>query len=322
MFREIAIKEVHSLLHVPKRNADVGIELEIEGYALPGVVPNWSSKPEGSLQQGMEYITKPIKLEYVEPYTNNLQGFFNSESVTISPSYRCSTHIHVNVTAETLADVLGFYTIFTMFEQVLLRLCGNERNGNLFCMSSADTGDIVYTFNQFCSVLHNIETHGFGFSRGKYASFNIDRLRDLGTLEARCFPLCVKKVGEHWKLDGTKLRRWCEWLLSMKAMAKAEPDKTFRALWKNVRQNPDWYCAKIFGDDFWGMSPEETKDLMETGTEIGYELTRTLKKWYATEKEQAPATRKKKKTAEEIYNTMLTSYAGTAIDGIITDTEF
>lgn len=320
MFKDVVAKELIQVLGMSRRNADVGIELELEGHHLPNVVPNWLAKPEGSLQNGIEYITKPIKIDAVEAYTNNLNSFISSEGGLIVPSYRCSTHVHVNVTTETVADILGFYAIFVMFEQVLLRMCGNERNGNLFCMSSTDTGDIVNNFEAFCRTFHLINSHGYQFSRGKYSSFNLDRLRDLGTLEARCFPLCVTEKNGKPQLDGAKLKRWCSWLLTMKGMAKAEPDKTFRSLWKNIRQNPEWYCIKIFGDDFWEIG--QAQDLMEVGTELGYELTRCLKKWYAAEDSGLPKKRgilKKRlsvpdPTAELAYEQMMNTIAD--------DTEF
>lgn len=270
MFTDLAKQPVYEVFGRPKKVADVGIELEVEGNHLPGAAPHWQAKQEGSLQGGVEYITKPIKADVVETYVNNLNKYIvNEVGATIIPSYRCSTHIHVNVGTELLSDALGFAVIFTMFEPLLLTLCGNQRNGNLFCMSSYDTGEIIHSFDNMIGYLDKIKTHGYGYERGKYSALNFGRLADLNTMEARCFPL---------SMDGATVSKWCSWLLSMRDMAVAEPDKTYRELWKKVRQNPSWYAQKVFGFDTHQV-PNATH-LIDMGTETAYELTKVLKKWY------------------------------------------
>jgi hypothetical protein len=101
---------------------------------------------------------------------------------------------------------------------------------------------------------------------------NIDRVPDLGTVEVRCFPL---------EMQGEIVSRWVSWLLALKDMAISEPDKTYRALWKNIRQNPEWYAGRIFGTELDKISPTHFRDLVELGTQTGYELTRVLKSWYS-----------------------------------------
>jgi hypothetical protein len=230
----------------------------------------------------LEYITKPIKADVVKAYVDNLKKFITECSGVIKPSYRCSTHIHMNVLPEKVEDVLGFIVIWTMFEPLLLALCGPERNGNLFCMSNQDTGDSVSSFHALCDAFHNITRNGWGYERGKYSALNTGRLLDLGTLEARCFPLSV---------DGDTVSMWTQWLMAMLKMAKDEPDKTYRGLWKTVRQNPTYFAANIFGPG--NVSPSH-RDLIDIGTEQAYELTKVLKKFHAiTPKEDKPDTKKK-----------------------------
>jgi hypothetical protein len=308
MFSENAKMLFHELCNKQKKVADVGIELEIEGLNLPSPVPHWNSKPEGSLQNGIEYITKPIKADAVEVYVDNLRKYIQLSGGEIKPSYRCSTHIHVNMLPEATSDMLGFYVIFMMFEPLFLTLCGNQRNGNLFCMSSYDTGDAVILFNTLCRIVHQTRTHGFGFSRGKYSSLNADRLSDLGTLEVRSFPLSV---------DGFTVSKWVKWLMNMRQMARDETDKTYRGLWKQVRQNGDISALKIFDSDLFSIS--NAHELLELGTEGAYELTKVLKTWYYDN----PEVRKpRKKKSPPSFTVPTPSDMDAVIDSLVDDTEF
>jgi len=282
MFIDNASRPLWEVFKRQKKVADVGIEIEVEGFLLPGAVQHWQVKSEGSLQDGLEYITKPIKAENVKQYVDSLKTSIAATG-TVKESYRTSTHIHVNMLPENVEDVLGFYVVFTMFEPLLLSLCGQQRNGNLFCMSSYDTGDLVSGFDSLCQGFHHIASQGFYYQdRGKYSSLNSGRLPDLGTLEVRCFPM---------SLSGNQVSEWVHWLLNMRDMARAEPDKTYRALWKNVRQNPGWYATKIFGLSSYNV-PNATS-LIDFGTETAYELTKVLKKWRT--KTEKPAEKKLKK---------------------------
>jgi hypothetical protein len=288
MFAEIAKLPVHEVFGRQKRVADVGIELEVEGGGLPSNnVPHWQCKAEGSLQNGIEYITKPIKADMVETYVDNLRKYITDvHGGVIVPSYRCSTHVHVNVGPISLSDALGFAVVFTMFEPVVLGLCGNQRDGNLFCMSSYDTGEVIQSFDQMLSYLARIKTHGYGFERGKYSALNFGRLADLNTMEVRCFPL---------SMEGKVVSKWVSWLLAMRDLAVSEPDKTYRELWKKVRQNPHWYLLQIFGGE--AANLPNGIHLVDYGTETAYELTKVLKKHYNAPAKKAEGLRFKKSPA-------------------------
>jgi hypothetical protein len=291
MFTDVVKKPLFEVFKRQKKVADVGIEIEIEGAGLPESVSHWSAKSEGSLQQGLEYITKPIKAENVKQYVDHLKAVLGG--YTVKNTYRCSTHIHVNMLPEAVEDILGYYVVFSMFEPLLLSLCGNQRDGNLFCMSSYDTGDLTDSFDQMCRAFEMIDQYGFGYERGKYSSLNSGRLADLGTLEARCFPM---------SLDGTQVADWVGWLLRMRDMVRAEPDKTFRSLWKNVRQNPTWYANIIFGQAIYTI-PNHVS-LVDFGTECAYELTKVLKKYRNKTAEEAPQKKDRPKKGLGSINTL------------------
>lgn len=286
-FAAAAKKEVYELTQRQKRIADVGLELEIEGLALPPNVPHWQAKAEGSLQNGVEYITKPIKLDAVRLYVDSLRKYIADMDGVVKPSYRCSTHVHVNVGTGTVADMLGFVVVFTLFEPLLLALCGPQRNGNLFCMSNYDTGDAISAFHLLCNRIERTASgYPFQYERGKYSALNLGRLADLNTVEARCFPLSV---------DGAEIEKWCKWLLRMKDIAKAQTDKTYREFWKLVRQNPMWYANAIFETAHFSIP--NASSLIDAGAETAYEYTKILKQYYA--KVEKPKAEAKKKTLSD-----------------------
>lgn len=280
-----AKKTIATIFGRSMKNADVGIELELEGWGFPEVT-GWTAKSEGSLQNGVEYVSKPMKTASVKDAVDGVATRIKTEGGTIKPSYRCSTHIHVNVLPETLENVLGYMVVFTMFEPLLLALCGPQRDGNLFCMSSFDTGDTISSFESLCDVFDHYAERGWGYERGKYSSFNTGRLPDLGTLEARCFPLSV---------EGEVVSGWVDWLIAMKDLSRGQTDKTYRELWKNVRQDPVWYATRVFGDVV--HSVPNAANLVDIGTETAYELTKVLKKYHAKParevKEQSKPVKKK-----------------------------
>lgn len=260
-------------------SAEVGVEIELEGGGFENC-PGWSTHNEGSVQ-GIEYVTKPVTIDKVKGLVDKLKAKLESDGALVKHTHRTSTHIHVNVSCQPLSTILGFLTVFVMFEPLLMRLCGNQRDGNLFCLSSYDTGDLSGFMSKFCKNIDKMHNYGLSFQRGKYSSLNILRMADLGTLECRCFPS---------SLDGEEVSKWCRWLKTMLDMAANDPDKTFRSLWKTVRHNPMHYAVKVFGMDAYQVP--DAASYIDFGTENAYELTRVLRHWYSKpekKEEEVPA---------------------------------
>lgn len=296
MFEKMVMTNVASFFARSVKNGDVGIEIECERHPSfghwPEDITGWQAKPEGSLQEGMEYVSKPTMQDKVYERVQALSTAFTQHGVNLKPSYRCSTHIHVNFLKDTMLDVLGMMVVWAMFEPVLLAMCGSERDGNLFCLSNYDTGDLVASFDHFCKTLRDHHSHGWGYERGKYCALNTGRLPDLGTVEIRCFPMST---------SAPQIETWVSWLMNMKAMAKAEQDKTYRTLWKSVRGNKLTKAVEIFGPSVWSLP--ELNPLMDMGTEIAYEMTRTLRKYFSEKPKEQPEkkARRTRSLSEDAY---------------------
>lgn len=130
------------------KSGDLGIEIETEapqpGYIVPAI-KGWTHKPDGSLRDyGVEYITKePIKIdsltEHLKTWKTSLgliHGTFNNLSVSTS------VHVHLNVQGLTPLQVLNFYLTAILFENVMSKYAGPDREGNLFCLRTVDAENI------------------------------------------------------------------------------------------------------------------------------------------------------------------------------------
>lgn len=280
-------------------SGDIGIEIELEGTGPLGVAcKGWSTHAENSLRAqggsgpgGTEYVTRgAIKENDVISMVEKLATVLTSHGCVINPdAHRTSTHIHVNVQKLTMIEVLGYITIFTAVEPLLLALCGGKRDGNSFCASSYETGDLPEFFNIVCKQIDAYQPGygGIDAQRGKYAALGTFRLHDLGTLEARCFPHSV---------DAEEIHKWCQWLLRIREIAQAETDKSYRQIIKQGIHDPLMLIARVFGIHYLPVSHNLQNELVSYGSQEAYELTRLLKRYL-----NKPAREKKEKQENTLY---------------------
>jgi hypothetical protein len=170
-----------------------GVELEVEGRRLPADVFGWVNHADASLRgEAQEYVSHgPVNLQTLGLILDNFDTACTNQRTVINPSYRASTHVHYNVLWRPILDIIRQVIFFTAFEPVILSMCGPTRNGNLFCMSSYDTGDYP---RWLASVLTCRQVNlKKVFSRGKYSALNVNPVMTQGTLEFRAFPTYVSK---------------------------------------------------------------------------------------------------------------------------------
>jgi hypothetical protein len=284
-FKDNAELTVRDLFRMREARGDVGIEIELEGTGPIGTpVRGWDVHEEGSLRNvggegrgGSEYVTHgAIALGGVVPLVERLNQSFEANGIAINhEAHRTSTHIHINAQNMKMVDVFGYVTVFTAVEPLLFHLCGAKRNGNAFCASSYETGDLPEYFHSF---FKKLEKHrpDYGFEmwqRGKYASLSTFRLHDLGTLEARVFPHSV---------NPQEIHKWCTWLLKIREIVQNNQDKSFRNLIKEGIHNPITLAGEVFG--YIPEVPANTiGELVSFGSQEAYELTRLLKRYLKKE---------------------------------------
>jgi hypothetical protein len=275
-----------TLLSVSLKSGDIGVELEIEGENLPRNVTGWIRKTEGSLRGHGGRIVNPGEDQPDTPqeYVSNGPVLYGSllghlerlcfrlvsqgSSVILTP--RASTHLHLNMAQETLETYVNFIVLFSIAEPTLLRICGPQRNGNLFCMPSYETGELPAYMSRLEDALSAPSLEYVRQSwpkRGKYACLNIDPISTFGSVEVRSFPNSINP-GEIFE--------WATYLMRLRDMSRNVNREALDQILDRTYSEPFWFIERVFGlnNIFQKCSPTHPSELMAYGVELAYELVR------------------------------------------------
>jgi len=190
---------------------EVGIEIEVEGENLPNVNSTyWHTEQDGSLraQEAYEYVLKkPVPRDSIDKSLKNLQGYWDKKESKINDSFRAGVHIHINVRDMTIKQVITFSMLYYLYEEVLLKWCGEDRVGNHFCLSSKDAEYVLFALEKAIveDDLYMLDTDEI-----RYSSLNYKALVNYGSLEFR---------GMRSTSDMNEISSWAKILLSLKDYA-------------------------------------------------------------------------------------------------------
>lgn len=200
----------------------IGIEIEVEGRNLPrGTVIQdrsmaeateavWNTHEDGSLRgESAEYVlSQPITIEELEPSVQKLWDHLSREGTTLRPSNRTSTHVHINVQGMTFNTLTSYLMLWTIFEQALINICGEDRKNNHFCLSSKELGDwLLETWK------NALQKGAFNWTdRHKYSALNLSALSKFGSFEFRCMRT-IESVNQ--------IVDWCKVLYGLRELAKS-----------------------------------------------------------------------------------------------------
>lgn len=169
------------------REGEVGIEIEMEGVNLPPIVPHdWKAVREGSCRgESLEYVLKyPVLRAHCRPSLLSLHNTLTTtKGCVLTPSERCGIHIHLNAHSLTYDQVIVWACLYLLFEGIMVKWCGEEREGNLFCLRSEDADYIIDR------IIHSLQfssfKDSFQFNGMRYASVNFEAINKYGSLEFR-----------------------------------------------------------------------------------------------------------------------------------------
>jgi len=170
-----------------------GIELECEGTRVDWcrfdgeILKHWAPEHDGSLRNhhgaACEWIFKgPVNYKGSVTRVNKLFDYFEKRKAKFVCSNRTSTHVHFNMGDKNCYQVVNLFILFTILEGILDAYCGEDRVGNLFCLSSRHAEQQVDWVHDACF------KHGhFGNFRdaNRYCSLNLASLNKFGTVEFR-----------------------------------------------------------------------------------------------------------------------------------------
>jgi len=164
-----------------------GLELELEGQnvALRDVATRgWARHKDGSLRgESIEYTTTgPVPFDELVKRVNLLFKKFKENNVVLNDSIRTSTHVHLNFCDKPVKQAINFFLLFTMLEELLQYYSGEDRKGNVFCISSREASGILDVLTRS---VQGGEFGVFANDRFKYAACNLSALWKFGSVEVR-----------------------------------------------------------------------------------------------------------------------------------------
>lgn len=210
--------EAHFMLREVPLPAEVGIEVEMEGVNLRAIRSlHWRATDDGSLRApdrtggvAVEFVlSRPCARQEVEKRLALLWRLMEQDTAELLPSRRCGIHIHVNCQHMTVLQVINFIVLYAIYETALLRFCGLERAGNLFCLRMQDAEALVY---ELVNCVQRGSLHPVARDTFRYGAINPVALARYGSLEFRALPTTAR-------YDNIVI--WVRMLLALKDAAMA-----------------------------------------------------------------------------------------------------
>jgi len=262
--------------HNPIDNPDkLGIEIEFEGVPEGGLnfnVPKgWQYHADGSLRNGAEIVSNgPRTLEQIEGDLDDAIKLFKDQGFVPVFSFRTSLHVHVNVNDLTHLQLLNMFALYTIFEQPILEMGGEERIGNVHCMPVFMAQYPVEELRRGLQAASADKANRYGAGRNsldnslrnlmrndlRYSSFNWAAVSKFGTIEYR---------SHRGTLDKNDIMKWCRLILRLKEAAKTY-DNPQQIVQDFSRYGPVMFAARIFPvgfDHIAGLCAKDQKRLWE-----------------------------------------------------------
>lgn len=165
-----------------------GVEVEVEGVNLPNpgeVHPCWRLEKDSSLKtaEAWEYVLdKPTTYKGALKAIDLLDFAYQTKKSVVHDSVRAGVHVHLNVQNWNIKQLMTFSTCYYILEDLLLHWCGENREGNLFCLR---TKDAEYVLFRLYDALTQRNLGALKTENIRYSSLNYCSLFKYGTVEFR-----------------------------------------------------------------------------------------------------------------------------------------
>jgi hypothetical protein len=235
---------------------DVGIEIEIEGKnAFPVVDSHWRSEADGSLRgYSMEYVLgSPIPVGEVEEVLSYLKQQIQNAKSNPYHSFRAGVHVHLNVQPYTLKKVGDIAAVWYCLEKPLVRFCGSNREGNLFCLRQEDA---EYAKLRLIDCLSSDDLVGLDTDNIRYAALNFKSIPRYGSLEFRSMETMP---------DFSKILEWCQMLVAIRNYALSIDNRGDIA-YEVSYYGPEHWAKKVLGENLFKLINYESieKDILRS----------------------------------------------------------
>jgi hypothetical protein len=189
------MKTISQIIKAGSVKGTFGVEIEVEAnrgrlndinYSDIG----WVYTRDDSLRgEACELVfPRPKDLDKSKELIDTLMSNFDARRIEPGDNGRSGTHIHVNMRDLTVSQVLKFAFYWYMIEQLVITWNGESREANMFALPIISSPHLLDLLPQFAS-RKNVDSMYdlFHEDHVKYSALNFCRLRDLGTLETRCW---------------------------------------------------------------------------------------------------------------------------------------
>lgn len=182
------MKNVSTWFNLPQElltKGQVGIEIEVEGVNLPAPPRLWRRDEDGSLRgiESAEYVFKrPLTLAEAKTALDQLEKAYVDNESIIDDTVRAGVHVHVNVQDLSIVELYNMMTVYLILENVLIKYCGEGREGNLFCLRAMDA---PYILTQLKRAARERRFRRLVDDDLRYSSMNVKALGQYGSLEFR-----------------------------------------------------------------------------------------------------------------------------------------
>lgn len=239
------VKDVFKVSQDKLTEGDIGVEIEVEGTRLPQPGRFWDTTRDSSLREDGSYeyvLKKPSSKEDTLKALQYLDECYKESNTEVDDSVRAGVHVHINCQDLNILELYNFLVLYLMFEEVLVKFCGDSREGNLFCLRSKDAEYLVHAI-QNAIISRNFSE--FKDDDLRYASVNVKALTTYGSLEFR-------------SMKGTRdmahINTWVEILLHLREVARTFKDPE-DMLSSYSMEGQLVFARKIFVG-FWGLFSE------------------------------------------------------------------
>lgn len=230
----------------------VGIEVEVENVARfneEGMFC-WQVHDDSSLRNsGREFVTFPIKGQDIPLALTTLF------KTILRPGYdfskRTSVHVHMNVRSMTPAQIASFVCLFTVFEKLLYKFVGHNRDTNIFCVPLQQT--------LISNALLDAMNSAFKSTRWyKYSGLNLLPISTQGSVELR-------------QLYGTDdIEVICNWINLLQRIRLYAVNNTVDNILSeiktlNTNSQYDFFVQKVFLEDARLLALDDVTNDLEPG---------------------------------------------------------
>ncbi len=219
------------------QTGDIGVEIEVEGCNLPLAPKYWRREEDGSLrgiENGEYVLLKPLSLNSTKIALGYLKKAFKENESKIDDTVRAGIHVHINVQKLTIVELYNMMTIYLILEPLLIKYCGEGREGNLFCMRAQDAPFLLYALKRAARQrrFRNLVDDNL-----RYASMNVKALGQYGSLEFRA----LRSTD-----DMKRIFTWVKLLYTLRSAAKLFTDP-IDVINSFSNDEVDAFIDKVFG---------------------------------------------------------------------------